>query len=353
MGSQPAKSRYLYEVDENFNLKQTDYFATFNKKYSFMGAYRYCYEGEIKSISGKSLIPESFSNGKCVVKVLINKIALNISELYTDFKNYFYAKNISEIFNSKYSDIVYKLNYVTPLVTSLKKHASFNLLNLFSIRNSEQMKIIKENEWIIIEPFIEGIYKKFVDNAGSVISFADKTIPFFMHWNWVYSKGEKLVTDIQGVQKFNYYNLTDPAILSINVEYGPSDLGSSGLIMFLSYHQHNEYCKGLPWPNSDDMQKIQYYSEKLENTALFFGSVSPNAYKDFYIKIINSTFREFNSVATNTDFKWKPFLFLLLFLLFFLSFFIFYIFRRKKKIKIYNKKINISNMINEKSVELN
>ena len=343
MGSQPAKSRYLYEVDENFNLNQTDYFVTFNKKYSFVGAFRYCYEGKIKSISGKSFIPESFSNGKCVVKVLKKSIALDVFELYTDFKNYFYAKKVTEIFNTKYTDQIfsYKLNYVTPYVTSLKDHASFNLLNLFSIRNSDQMKIIKENEWIIIEPFIEGNYEKFANNAGKVISVSDKIIPFFMHWNWVYSKGEKLVSDIQGVKKFKYYELTDPAILSINVEYGPSDLGSSALIMFLSNHQHNEYCSGLPWPNYDDMQKIQYYSENLENYLYFYGYVRPNEYKDVYIKIINSTFREFNSLTTNIAFNWKLFLFLLLFLLLAFLFFIFYIFRRNKKKRIYKKIINI------------
>ena len=32
MGIESAsKSRYLYEIDDNYNIKQTDYYATFDK----------------------------------------------------------------------------------------------------------------------------------------------------------------------------------------------------------------------------------------------------------------------------------------------------------------------------------
>lgn len=66
-----------------------------------------------------------------------------------------------------------------------------------------------------------------------------------MHWNWVQSKGEKIVSDIQGIKKYNYYELTDPAIQSINQDYGPADLGIFGLIAFLIRHKHNS-ASGSP-----------------------------------------------------------------------------------------------------------
>ena len=54
-----------------------------------------------------------------------------------------------------------------------------------------------------------------------------------MHWNWVRSKGEKLICDIQGVNKKDKYELTDHATQSINKEFGKSDMGPDSLINFV------------------------------------------------------------------------------------------------------------------------
>ena len=58
-----------------------------------------------------------------------------------------------------------------------------------------------------------------------VKSYVNQIIYYFMNWNQRYSKGEKVIVDIQGVEKDYNYELTDPAVQSINVEYGEKDLG--------------------------------------------------------------------------------------------------------------------------------
>lgn len=285
--NQASKTRYIYEVDKNLNMKQTDYYVTFDAHHFSYGTFRYCYKGKIKNINGKkSLINKYFTNNQCVVKVLKRKDAEE--EIIYDFKNIFYSQNVSKIFNSVYKHYkISKLYFITPYLTSLEKHASFNLFFFFPIKSNEQIQKIKEKEWITIEPFIEGKYEKFTNNYGWMKPNIDEAIPFFMHWSWSNSKGEKVVTDIQGVYKnsYSYYELTDPAVQSINEEYGNGDLGVIGLIKFLSKHKHNQYCRNLPWPSDKQIEKINGLSNKRRHNVAKYST-----YRKFYIDILDSTF---------------------------------------------------------------
>ena len=85
-----------------------------------------------------------------------------------------------------------------------------------------------------------------------------------MHWIWAYSKGEILVSDIQGVSDKDKIILTDPEIQSIHKIFGNTNLGAEGLIYFLSEHEHNEYCKSLPGPNDKEIKKIKQASRCLK-----------------------------------------------------------------------------------------
>ena len=44
------------------------------------------------------------------------------------------------------------------------------------------------------------------------------------------------------------YKLTDPAIMSINREYGVTDTGIEGMAMFFLVHGCSDICRGLPKP---------------------------------------------------------------------------------------------------------
>ncbi|XP_011405049.1 PREDICTED: alpha-protein kinase vwkA-like [Amphimedon queenslandica] len=110
---------------------------------------------------------------------------------------------------------------------------------------------VKLDEYTVNEDYLEGNYIKWCNNYGYVSSEArgvDSILTAFMHWSWVKSKGEEMVTDIQGVKNGNCYRLTDPAMISVKKEYGVTDTGIEGMAMFFLIHQCGSPCNGLPKP---------------------------------------------------------------------------------------------------------
>ena len=270
-------SNYIYKVNENTNnLEKTGYYSIFEKSPFEQGEYRYCYKGGIRNNNGKLEKPENFPNGQCVVKVFKSQIAKDVESFDKDFNNIFYSIKVSRIFNSCYSYQCRKLNFVSPYATSIFKHATFELFGFISIKDDDATKKIKEGEWLYIEPFLEGEFQKYVSNTCWMREPIDKTFPFFLHWNWVYSKGEKIVSDIQGVKKTDCYELTDPAVQSIKGDYGPADLGYYGLIIFLLKHQHNSLCEELPWPTGIEIQKLCLKFIPVQRTIFNFEIIRKN-----------------------------------------------------------------------------
>lgn len=99
-----------------------------------------------------------------------------------------------------------------------------------------------------VEEFLSGRFTKFLNNDGT--SHATVTANFpgaFAHWSWVESKGELMVSDIQGIRSGAGYTLTDPCVHSVgNSEgFGMSDLGMLGVEEFFEKHRCNELCKDL------------------------------------------------------------------------------------------------------------
>ena len=288
MGIESAsKSRYLYEIDDNYNIKQTDYYATFDKDVYESGTFRYCYKGEIKDKKGNPSRPPLFPNEKCLVKVFKDK-NYEVKDFINDLFNYFYAKNATILFNKFFENRVPNLYYVIPYISSLQKHAKYNYLYFISIKDSDQAKKIKDDELIVIEPFLEGKHEKYINNICYEGDYTDKTISLFLHWNWVLTKGKTLLCDLQGVKRKNYFVLTDPAVQSIDRVYGGGDLGVCSLILFLASHKHNENCKDLRWPNEHDMKKIK----KLGDEIKYYGCKD---YKNIYLELINSAFNNNNN----------------------------------------------------------
>ena len=178
MGIESAsKSRYLYELDHNFKIKQTDYYATFDKDVYESGTFRYCYKGEIKDKNGKPSKPPLFPNEKCLVKVFKDK-KYEIEDFVRDLDNYFYARNATILFNKFFKNRVPNLYYVTPYISSLQKHAKYNYLYFIPIKDSDQAKKIKNDELIVIEPFLEGKYEKYINNNCYELDYTDETVSF-------------------------------------------------------------------------------------------------------------------------------------------------------------------------------
>ena len=243
-------------VYENYTTKHIYYYAKFEKTPFAEGSFRYAYRGQIKDRYGKDSRPYYFPNGKCIIKVPKKGYAKNIRSYKKDLKNIFYSSSVSKIFNSKYNNLTREIRFVQPYIAKFDKYGTDRVFWIFSQENQDSMEKIGRDEYLLIEPYLEGYYEKYVNNNMEGIENANEIIAFFMHWNWNYSKGKKIVADIQGVQKRYHFELTDPAVQSIDEKYGSTDLGVFSLYVFVSKHKHNKYCRHLPWPNDVLVKKI-------------------------------------------------------------------------------------------------
>ena len=264
-------SSYIYKVFNNNKYEKTEYYAIFEKSPFEIGACRFCYKGFIYK-DGKKSQPNIFPSGKCVVKVFREKVAKTSDDLNEDFKNIFFSIYMSETFNSNHYYLDQKIYFNKPYLAYLYEHGSFELLGFIPIKDKDSMAKIKQDEWMAVEPFLDGEFKKYVSNTGLTYKFTenDEIIPFFMHWVWNYYEGEKVISDIQGIKRYNSYELTDPAVQSINREYGPTDLGCYGLLAFLIRHKCNKFCRELPWPNEEDVEEIKRKINLNLSVALIF-----------------------------------------------------------------------------------
>eukprot|EP00670_Eutreptiella_braarudii_P008585 CAMPEP_0174313090 /NCGR_PEP_ID=MMETSP0810-20121108/4740_1 /TAXON_ID=73025 ORGANISM="Eutreptiella gymnastica-like, Strain CCMP1594" /NCGR_SAMPLE_ID=MMETSP0810 /ASSEMBLY_ACC=CAM_ASM_000659 /LENGTH=500 /DNA_ID=CAMNT_0015421731 /DNA_START=56 /DNA_END=1558 /DNA_ORIENTATION=+ len=99
---------------------------------------------------------------------------------------------------------------------------------------------------MVMEPRLEGEYKKHSNNFGFV-AFDDRNTPqAFSHFTFQFTKGKEVVVDIQGVED----NYTDPQVHS-NIPdsqppvWGQGDMGETGIVKFFETHRCNALCKAM------------------------------------------------------------------------------------------------------------
>uniref|UniRef100_A0A1X7VQ57 Alpha-type protein kinase domain-containing protein n=1 Tax=Amphimedon queenslandica TaxID=400682 RepID=A0A1X7VQ57_AMPQE len=112
-------------------------------------------------------------------------------------------------------------------------------------------------EYVVAEDFLEGNFLKWCNNYGYISPKARSeniTMPAFVHWSWLYTKGQEMVCDLQGTRDENGYHLTDPVILSLNNMYGETDMGIEGMAMFFMNHECNDICKGWRRPRFESFK---------------------------------------------------------------------------------------------------
>ena len=103
----------------------------------------------------------------------------------------------------------------------------------------------KFGEWVVAEHFLYGDYTKWISNNG----WHNKeklglSLSAFSHWTWVETRGQLMVTDIQGVRdRPRGYWLTDPAINSVKREYCKTNIESIGIHNFFDQHECTTICK--------------------------------------------------------------------------------------------------------------
>jgi len=98
------------------------------------------------------------------------------------------------------------------------------------------------------ERFLPGAFLKYNSNNGYVCDDSvrhQEAVQAFSHFTYMASGGKLIVADLQGVARDAEMLLTDPQVLSLAVEFGPGDLGSSGLRSCLAAHRCGPTCKKL------------------------------------------------------------------------------------------------------------
>uniref|UniRef100_A0A8C3Q8L2 non-specific serine/threonine protein kinase n=1 Tax=Geospiza parvula TaxID=87175 RepID=A0A8C3Q8L2_GEOPR len=118
-------------------------------------------------------------------------------------------------------------------------------------------------QWLTIEKYMTGEFRKYNNNNGdeiTPISLLEELMLAFSHWTYVYTRGELLVLDMQGVGE----NLTDPSVIKPEdkkcgkMVFGPANLGEDAIRNFVAKHRCNSCCRKLKLPGmqkADDADK--------------------------------------------------------------------------------------------------
>ena len=206
--------------------------TTFEEKSFAEGRFRRAYMGTYTA-------PPNKAGQRCVVKELKESYTWKASDWDTTLEIHKEAEELAKGFN-QYSKTNYPIAFTDIFVHRVTGSADSN-------------STPKLNEYVIVEDYIPGEFKKWCNNYGYVspeVSFA-KGMPAFAHWSWWYTNGEKMIADLQGVRSDSGYTLTDPVLMSGTANgktYGCTDTGVEGIAMFFMNHKCNEFCNNLPKP---------------------------------------------------------------------------------------------------------
>ena len=205
--------------------------------------------------------------------------------LIRDLETQTVARNASTIWNSSMALKLqeYFLSNVKAISHQFKNHEKFNQLlrppsasvvpsEIYFSGKIEYLPASvlyiagrgQDREYVMVEPKLEGEFRKFNNNKGWVDDSIDCAIlQAFSHWTYQFSHGEFLLSDVQGAivpdyesnGKIHYkYVLTDPQVQHPDTsQFGQGNLGTKGMAAFFALHKCNEICERLHLVRPSDM----------------------------------------------------------------------------------------------------
>eukprot|EP01104_Vermistella_antarctica_P020323 TRINITY_DN8661_c0_g1_i1.p1 TRINITY_DN8661_c0_g1~~TRINITY_DN8661_c0_g1_i1.p1 ORF type:complete len:332 (+),score=65.51 TRINITY_DN8661_c0_g1_i1:209-1204(+) len=113
----------------------------------------------------------------------------------------------------------------------------------------------------VAEPFISN-YIKWNSNSGFVNTGAKSSdvMQALSHFSYHQSGGQYCLCDLQGGTNGDSIIITDPALISQNKRFGPTDLGQLGMWTFFAHHNCTAYCQ----PHWTQPRLPPFYQELLE-----------------------------------------------------------------------------------------
>ena len=100
-----------------------------------------------------------------------------------------------------------------------------------------------DGKQLLVEPRL-GSFRKFKSNTGwtSNEDAVGRAMQALSHFSFHATSGELLLCDLQGGVEDNVVRLTGPTIMSLNDDYGHTDIGEKGMRAFFKRHECNDLC---------------------------------------------------------------------------------------------------------------
>jgi len=170
---------------------------------------------------------------RCVAKeaILAYSEANDLQYYYNDVESHLISKYIADQFMMAGS-------------TFLPKNVDFILMSIIEFPVSERRP--QDRNIFAYEPFLEGSYQKFTNNAKWRQKSEFRTMETFSHFSYHFSRGSLMVVDLQGIE---HYVLTDPQIHSSSTDadlqeslFGEGNRKEAGMSNFFEDHKCNTLC---------------------------------------------------------------------------------------------------------------
>jgi len=240
-----------YSTETRFSIDKDKrgyhYVAKFEEDRIAAGTFRVAYRGMIVSSSPPG---GSEVGHQCVFKVFKEEHARNYDQWVPDLVAHKRAVKMAKIFNRLSISVTprHAIKLLSPLIAKVDTLGGFYL---FWLWNVSSVSNVHKNEYVSLEPYLDGRWNKFNSNAGW--SDDDKLLYLlqtFSHWSACKSGYRYMICDLQGVKRDDAYMITDPGIQSLDQIHGPADLGLVGMEKIFQGHKCNFMCRELGlWKN--------------------------------------------------------------------------------------------------------
>ncbi|XP_061180301.1 uncharacterized protein LOC133188833 [Saccostrea echinata] len=148
---------------------------------------------------------------------------------------------LANLFNATLKGI--RIIVLLPCVAVMDKVAPF-YNRMFRLLQRNYNRVITGDDCVLLEERVQGQYVSFTDPEGKSTNKCPTVIQQFAHFCFHETKGQLVVTNLQGIEKDSTIVLSSPVIHSVESKYGSRDKGTQGIATFFnSFHSCCEGCK--------------------------------------------------------------------------------------------------------------
>ncbi|XP_069114056.1 alpha-protein kinase 1-like isoform X2 [Argopecten irradians] len=146
---------------------------------------------------------------------------------------------IGEVFAEDYKSITFPKCFRSTIETV----STFN--KQFKMSNGQHRKL-RKNELTIFENYIDGCFRTFINDDGTIEEECPEILEAFCHYSYHESHGKMIITGLKGAWKNDKFQLTAPRIHTKGGTLGPDDRGQEAVFKFFLGHACNSRC-GANW----------------------------------------------------------------------------------------------------------